>query len=192
MNRKQIIYLQPSQIIPYDNNPRKNDRAVPYVAESIQKFGFKVPLVLDKNNVIVTGHTRYKAALKLGLTEIPCILADDLTEEQIKAFRLADNKVSEFAIWDTDKLLEELEGLGELEFDMETLGFEPINIDIDSFFQSQPPQPVFAQQQAGSAAPQPVSNQSQNPMQPAGQSSENNEQPKRFIKCPHCGEMIEV
>ena len=82
-------------IKPYGKNPRKNDDAVPYVAESIKQFGFKVPIVIDKNNVIVAGHTRYKAAKKLGFLRVPCIIADDLTDEQIKAFRLADNKVSE-------------------------------------------------------------------------------------------------
>lgn len=84
-------------IKPYGKNPRKNDDAVPYVAESIKQFGFKVPIVIDKNNVIVAGHTRYKAAKKLGFKSVPCIIADDLTDEQIKAFRLADNKVSEKA-----------------------------------------------------------------------------------------------
>lgn len=87
------IEMELSELIPYENNPRKNDEAVDKVALSISAFGFKVPIVIDKNNVIVTGHTRYKAAKKLGLSVVPCIKADDLTDEQIKAFRLADNKV---------------------------------------------------------------------------------------------------
>ena len=86
-----------SEITPYKNNPRNNDEAVGPVAESIKEFGFKVPIVVDKNGEIVNGHTRYKAAQKLGLETVPVIVADDLSEEQIKAFRLADNKVGEIA-----------------------------------------------------------------------------------------------
>lgn len=109
-------------IKPYGKNPRKNDNAVPYVAESIKQFGFKVPIVIDKNNVIVAGHTRYKAARKLGFKSAPCIIADDLTDEQIKAFRLADNKVSEKAEWDLDLLDSEIEGI--FDIDMTDFGFE--------------------------------------------------------------------
>ena len=85
------------ELVPYDNNPRNNKNAVEYVAESIKEFGFKVPLVIDKDNVIVCGHTRYLAAKKLGMEAVPCIIADDLTEEQINAYRLADNKVHEYS-----------------------------------------------------------------------------------------------
>nr|DAQ24041.1 MAG TPA: adenine specific DNA methyltransferase [Caudoviricetes sp.] len=109
-------------IKPYGKNPRKNDDAVLYVAESIKQFGFKVPIVIDKNNVIVAGHTRYKAAKKLGFKSVPCIIADDLTDEQIKAFRLADNKVSEKAEWDLDLLDSEIEGI--FDIDMTDFGFE--------------------------------------------------------------------
>lgn len=105
-----IINLKLEQLHPYENNPRKNDEAVKYVAESIKEFGFKVPIVIDKNNVIIAGHTRYKAAKKLKLTEVPCIVADDLTDDQVKAFRLADNKVGEIAEWDLDLLNIELGG----------------------------------------------------------------------------------
>lgn len=117
-----IVEKNINDIIPYEKNPRKNNDAVPYVAESIKQFGFKVPIVIDKNNVIVAGHTRYKAAKKLGLNEVPCIVADDLTEEQIKAFRLADNKVAEKAEWDFDLLEDELQDL--MQFDMSVFGFE--------------------------------------------------------------------
>ena len=117
-----IIEMNVEELIPYENNPRKNDEAVDKVALSISAFGFKVPVVIDKDNVIVTGHTRLKAAKKLGLSKVPCIKADDLTEEQIKAFRLADNKVSEFSEWDFDKLEEELEKLGDI--DMSLYGFD--------------------------------------------------------------------
>lgn len=103
-----IETLPLSQITPYDRNPRRNDHAVDAVAASIREFGFKVPIVIDAQGVIVTGHTRYKAAQKLGLTEAPCIRADDLTPEQVRAFRLADNKVGELADWDFDELQSEL------------------------------------------------------------------------------------
>ena len=86
-----------TELKPYEKNPRNNTAAVEPVAESIKQFGFKVPIVIDKNGVIVAGHTRYKAAEKLGLDKVPCIVADDLSPEQIKAFRLADNKTAEFA-----------------------------------------------------------------------------------------------
>lgn len=106
-----IINLPIDEIIPYERNPRKNDGAVEAVAASIREFGFKVPIVVDSANVIVTGHTRHKAARKLGLSECPCIRADDLTPEQVRAYRLADNKVAELAEWDFDLLAGELEGL---------------------------------------------------------------------------------
>lgn len=118
----EIITKKIDEVIPYEKNPRKNDDAVDYVAKSIKEFGFKVPIIIDKENVIVTGHTRLKAAKKLKLKEVPCILADDLTEEQIKAFRLADNKVGEYAEWDFDLLDEELDDI--LNIDMEEFGFD--------------------------------------------------------------------
>lgn len=117
-----IVNLKLEELKPYEKNPRKNAEAVKYVAESIRQFGFKVPIVIDKNNVIVAGHTRYKAAKKLGIREVPCIIADDLTDEQVKAFRLADNKVAEKAEWDFDLLFDELDDI--LNIDMEALGFE--------------------------------------------------------------------
>lgn len=132
-------------IKPYEKNPRKNDKAVPLVAASIKEFGFKVPIVIDKNNVIVAGHTRYKAAKKLGLKSAPCIIAEDLTDDQIKAFRLADNKVSEAAEWDFDLLDEELADL--VEFDMEQFGFEtdvdelPEEVEEDDFEVELPEEP---------------------------------------------------
>lgn len=121
MKELKIEYLNIGDLKPYENNPRKNEEAVKYVANSIKEFGFKVPIVIDKDNVIVAGHTRYKAAKKLGLEEVPCIIAEDLTEEQIKAFRLADNKVAEQSKWDNDLLGLELEGI--MGIDMEDFGF---------------------------------------------------------------------
>ena len=117
----EIINKKLVELIPYEKNPRKNEEAVQYVANSIKEFGFKVPIVIDKNNVIVAGHTRYKASKELGLKEVPCIIADDLNDEQIKAFRLADNKVSEKALWDYDLLDEELEEI--IDINMEQFDF---------------------------------------------------------------------
>ena len=129
----EIKMVKIDDLKPYVNNPRFNDDAVEYVANSIKEFGFKVPIVLDKNNEIVAGHTRYKASLELGLKEVPCIIADDLNEEQIKAFRLADNKVSEKASWNFDLLDEEIEDI--INIDMSDFGFEEIDdIDLDDFF----------------------------------------------------------
>lgn len=109
----------------YANNPRKiSDEAIDAVAESIKTFGFKVPVILDSDNVIVAGHTRVQAAQKLGLSEVPCVVADDLTPEQIKAFRLADNKTGELSGWDFEKLDLELEELTALNIDMSDFGFE--------------------------------------------------------------------
>ena len=116
----QIINKQIKELIPYQNNPRRNDKAVDAVAASIKQFGFKQPIVIDKDNVIVCGHTRYKAAQKLRLKEVPCIMADDLTDDQIKAFRLADNKTAELAEWDFPLL--DLE-LADIDLDMSEFGF---------------------------------------------------------------------
>ena len=117
-----IIEKNLKDIKPYEKNPRKNDNAVKYVANSIKEFGFQQPIVIDKNGVIVAGDTRYKASKKLGLEKVPCIIADDLTDEQIKAYRLADNKVSELAEWDIDLLGEELEGI--IDIDMSNFDFD--------------------------------------------------------------------
>lgn len=130
-----IIEKNLSDIKPYEKNPRKNDNAVEYVANSIKEFGFKVPIVIDKDGVIVAGHTRYKASKKLGLEKVPCIIADDLTDEQIKAYRLADNKVSEKSEWDFDLLQDELSEILNIDmemfdFDVEEV-FEPIDDNED-------------------------------------------------------------
>ena len=118
----QIIDKKIGEIKPYEKNPRKNDNAVDAVASSISQFGFKNPIVIDGNNVIICGHTRYKAAQKLGLNTVPCVVASDLTDEQIKAYRLADNKVAELAEWDIDLLGEELDGI--FDIDMSDFGFD--------------------------------------------------------------------
>ena len=121
-NLMEIIKVPVSKIQEYEGNPRRiNDHAVEVLAKSIREFGFKVPVVLDKERVIVTGHTRLLAAKRLGLEEVPCIIADDLSPEQIKAFRLVDNKTAELTGWDFEKLELELE---DLDFDVSDFDFE--------------------------------------------------------------------
>ena len=131
----QIHDISISLLREYDNNPRNNDGAVDAVAASIREFGFKVPVIVDGDNVIVAGHTRVKAARELGMETVPCIIADDLTPEQVRAFRLADNKTAELAGWDFAKLEEELAALA-AEFDMTAFGFHAdSDVDIDDFFE---------------------------------------------------------
>ena len=125
----QIKEMKIGELVPYENNPRKNEAAVEKVAASIREFGFKVPIVIDKNKVIAAGHTRLDAAKLLGLETVPVIMADDLTDEQIRAFRLADNKTGELAEWDFDRLREELEALKD--FDMGAFGFEDLLKEAD-------------------------------------------------------------
>lgn len=125
----QIVDLKINEIRPYENNPRNNLNAVDVVANSIREFGFKNPIVVDRNYTIINGHTRYQAAIKLGLTFVPVIVADDLSEEQIKAFRIMDNKSSEFAEWDYEKLLAEIKDIENVYDNLESVvGFDDIEI----------------------------------------------------------------
>ena len=157
------MYLKTDELIPYENNPRNNDDAVEPVMNSIKEFGFKQPIIIDKDKVIIAGHTRLRAAKRLGLDEVPCIMADDLTDEQVKAFRLADNKVAEFANWDFELLDEELEDLSEIDFDMESFGFQNYEeIDMSLFDTNE-----------------------------LKKQKENNENDKK-IKCPNCGEEFNI
>ena len=122
-----------TKIKPYEKNPRRNDAAVDAVAASIREFGWKQPIVVDPSTMeIIAGHTRYKAAKKLGLSVVPCVMADDLTAEQIKAYRLADNKTAELAEWDFNALEAELFELSE-KFDMSDFGFDIEEISADGF-----------------------------------------------------------
>lgn len=143
----QIYDKRLNEIKPYENNPRHNDNAVDAVANSIREFGFKVPIVVDSEGVIVAGHTRYKAAKKLGLKTVPCIVADDLNEEQINAFRLADNKAGEIATWDLDALKVELDNIGEIDmsefgFNLDGIGEEPQEVQEDDFDEEPPEEPT--------------------------------------------------
>lgn len=127
--RNKITLMALSDITPYENNPRNNEEAVEKVANSIKEFGFNQPIVVDKDNVIIVGHTRYLAAQKLGLTEAPVIVAGNLSDEQVRAYRLADNKTGELAGWDFEKLALELEQIEDI--NMSDFGFiEGSDLDI--------------------------------------------------------------
>lgn len=139
-----VIEKAINELAEYENNPRKNESAVQYVANSIKEFGFLVPVVIDKNDVIVAGHTRVKAARQLGLERVPCVLAEGLTEEQIRAFRLADNKTAEIALWDWNKLAEEMSFFEDIS--MGDFGFRDIaSIDwanVDDLSEDAKPDPT--------------------------------------------------
>ena len=124
----QVIEKELSWLIPYANNPRNNESAVEPVANSIKEFGFKVPIVVTSDGELINGHTRFQASKLLGLEKVPVIIADDLTDEQIKAFRLADNKTGEIADWNESLLIKELKELDDLDYDMGQFGFE---LDLD-------------------------------------------------------------
>ncbi len=147
----------------YENNPRKNDEAVKYVENSIREFGFKVPIIIDKNKTIVAGHTRYKASKNLKLKSVPCLIADDLDDEQIKAFRIADNKVQERSSCDDELLKEELSVLKDLNVNLEELGF--LDFELDSIFD----------------------NEIENIDDFFADNTENQKKEKKKVKCPECG-----
>lgn len=136
--RSKITLMALTDITPYENNPRNNEEAVEKVANSIKEFGFNQPIVVDKDNVIIVGHTRYLAAQELGLTEAPVIVAGNLSDEQARAYRLADNKTGELAGWDFEKLALELEQIESL--DMGEFGFESHDLggEIGDFFENAP------------------------------------------------------
>ena len=124
----ELEFLKTDSLIPYENNPRHNDSAVRFVANSIKEFGFQVPIVIDKNGVIIAGHTRLKAAKLLRMSEVPCIRAVTLSDEQVKAFRIADNSVSEVSTWDESLLKLELEGI---DIDFSDFGLKLPEIKLD-------------------------------------------------------------
>ena len=158
----EIVQVPIDQIKPYENNPRKNSKAVQPVANSIEEFGFNVPMVLTADYTIITGHTRYEAAKLLGMEEVPCIIASHLNDEGARGYRLSDNKVSEFATWDFTKLEEELAKLSD--FDMTAFGFDgDWDVDLDDFFEDKDED-----------------------------AKEPEEKEPQRIQCPHCGEWIEI
>lgn len=129
MAKLKIVYKKLSDLKQYEKNPRRNDDAVRFVKNSIEKFGFKNPIIIDKEGTIVAGHTRYKAAIQLGMEEVPTIIVDDLTPAQLQAFRIADNKTSEKATWDNTLLKEELNDILN-DFDMTEFGFGDFELTI--------------------------------------------------------------
>lgn len=140
----EVISKSIDEITPYINNPRNNDQAVDAVANSIKEFGWQQPIVVDKNMVIIVGHTRYKAAKKLKLDKVPVVVATNLTDEQAKAYRLADNKVGELADWNDDLLSDELVGIDDI--DMSDFGFDELDDHAeledakDDDFDEEPPE----------------------------------------------------
>ena len=124
MSKLEIVYVSIDKIKPYKNNPRNNKKAIDKVAKSIREYGFKVPCVLDSNFVLITGHTRYEAAKKIGMKKIPCIIADDLSTAKANAFRIADNKVAEYSTWDMEKLKEELSKIQLEDIEFDEMGFD--------------------------------------------------------------------
>lgn len=134
----QVQYADPLELIPYENNPRVNDYAVKKVLESIKEFGFRNPILVDADMVIIAGHTRREASILAGLERVPYIVADDLTPEQVKAYRIADNKLAELSSWDDELLKEELFGLEEVDFPLEVMGFTEMDLK-DLFIEEEPP-----------------------------------------------------
>lgn len=134
----QILYGDPLDLIPYENNPRVNDYAVKKVMESIKEYGFTNPILVDADMVIIAGHTRREASILAGLEKVPYIIKDDLTPEQVKAYRIADNKLAELSSWDEELLKEELFSLQELDYPLEVMGFTEMDL-MDLFEEKEEP-----------------------------------------------------
>jgi len=124
-----IEQIKITDIRPYDRNPRKNDRAVDTVAKSIEQFGFQQPIVVDKNHIIVVGHTRYRAAKKLKMKTVPVVIAAELDEDQVQSYRIMDNRSNENAEWDDSLLLEELLTIEKTQGSIESTGFTQDQLD---------------------------------------------------------------
>lgn len=194
MKEQQISYRKISEIHPYEKNPRNNDTAVDSVARSINDFGFRVPILIDGAGTIIAGHTRYKAAKQLGLDRVPCILVDDLSEAQIRAYRIADNKVSEASSWNDDVLRAEMEALKALNVDLEQTGFTDMEIegvlrdmqdvDFEDFFIEPVERPAPAEKPAQESASREEAGD--------GPGQTEKEPAPKLIQCPHCGEWFEV
>jgi ParB-like chromosome segregation protein Spo0J len=193
---QQVVYQDISQIHPYENNPRNNEAAIEPVAQSIKRFGFRVPILIDGKGTIIAGHTRYEAAKRLGMDKVPCIRVDDLTDEQIRAYRIADNKVAEASSWNDDVLRAEMDALKALDVDLTDTGFSEVELDgllrevedadFEEFFTEpvqQPPKAADAEQSTElQQSTQPESSQLAVPQQSGS----------KLIQCPHCGEWFET
>lgn len=171
-----VIDMNIEDLIPYDNNPRYNDDAVETVKKSIKDFGFQQPIVVDKDNVIIVGHTRYKAAEQLGLKTVPVVIAANLTPEQIKAYRLVDNKSGEIADWDYEKLDAEIQELMNMDFDLSDYELLTMNNSNDDILDSE----------------EELSDEDMNEFFEPHNPENNTPAKKKLITCPHCGEAIEL
>lgn len=141
-----VLYADPLDLIPYENNPRINDYAVKKVLESIKEYGFTNPILVDKDLVIIAGHTRREAAILAGLEKVPYIIKDDLTPEQVKAYRIADNKLAELSTWDEEALKAELFELQELDYPLEVMGFTEMDLK-DLFKEKEEPKAKKAKEE---------------------------------------------
>lgn len=141
-----VLYADPLDLIPYENNPRINDYAVKKVLESIKEYGFTNPVLVDKDLVIIAGHTRREAAILAGLEKVPYIIKDDLTPEQVKAYRIADNKLAELSTWDEEALKAELFELQELDYPLEVMGFTEMDLK-DLFEEKEDPKTKKAKEE---------------------------------------------
>lgn len=128
MKEREIQYCNPEELIPYEKNPRDNRVALDAIELSIEEYGFTNPILVNEEKVILAGHTRREAAILAGLEKVPYIVVDGLTEAQQKAYRLADNKLSELSIWDEDLLKEELEDLLDEDYDISLTGFSDVDL----------------------------------------------------------------
>ena len=192
-----VIAMAVKDLVPYANNPRNNEQAVDTVAKSIKEFGFTNPIVVDSDNVVINGHTRLLAAEKLGLEKVPVIRKEDLTPEQVKAFRLVDNKTSELSGWDFEKLDAEIAELQAMDFDMSEFEFESshnFNAEAYSDFFEDASSQSQAQEQSqdNSAQTEHGLEQSQEPgksTEPVSKAVEQeiDDTASREVVCPHCG-----
>lgn len=129
MDERKIEYCNPEMLIPYENNPRQNKLAVDEVVRSIEEYGFTSPILVNEEKVILAGHTRREAAILAGLEQVPYIVIEGLTEDQQRAYRIADNKLSELALWDEEALRNELESLAEADYDLSLTGFSDMDLN---------------------------------------------------------------
>ena len=141
-----VLYADPLDLIPYENNPRINDYAVKRVLESIKEYGFTNPILVDKDLVIIAGHTRREAAILAGLEKVPYIIEEGLTPEQVKAYRIADNKLAELSTWDEEALKEELFELKEIDYPLEVMGFTEMDLK-DLFVEKEEPKAKKAKEE---------------------------------------------
>lgn len=128
MKEREVQYCSPEELIPYEKNPRDNRLAIEDVVRSIEEYGFTNPILVNEEKVILAGHTRREAAILAGMEKVPYIVVDGLTEAQQRAYRLADNKLSELALWDEDLLKEELEDLLDADYDVSLTGFSDVDL----------------------------------------------------------------